>query len=66
MGPAVLGWASGGSELKPPGRAGPAATDAIRVSRAYDWAEYIEERVDMMRRWADLTDWVAGPMAWLP
>jgi hypothetical protein len=29
------------------------------VSRAYDWAEYLEERTEMMQRWADLLDQVA-------
>jgi len=33
--------------------------DGNSVSRAYDWAEYLEERSNMLQRWADLLDQVA-------
>ena len=36
-----------------------AHADGNSVSRAYDWAEYLEERSDMLQRWADLLDQVA-------
>ena len=36
-----------------------AHADGNKVSRAYDWAEYLEERSEMMQRWADLLDQVA-------
>ena len=36
-----------------------AHADGNKVSRAYDWAEYLEERADMLQRWADLLDQVA-------
>ena len=36
-----------------------AHADGNSVSRAYDWAEYLEERADMLQRWADLLDQVA-------
>ena len=36
-----------------------AHADGNKVSRAYDWAEYLEERSEMMQRWADLLDRVA-------
>jgi integrase len=36
-----------------------AHADGNSVSRAYDWAEYLDERADMMQRWADLLDQVA-------
>ena len=37
-----------------------AHADGNKVSRAYDWAEYLEERSEMMQRWADLLDQVAA------
>ena len=36
-----------------------AHADGNGVSRAYDWAEYLEERSSMLQRWADLMDQVA-------
>ena len=36
-----------------------AHADGNSVSRAYDWAEYLEERSEMLQRWADLIDQVA-------
>ena len=36
-----------------------AHADGNSVSRAYDWAEYLEERSEMLQRWADLLDQVA-------
>ena len=36
-----------------------AHADGNSVSRAYDWAEYLEERSEMLQRWADLLDVVA-------
>ncbi|MFM7267127.1 MAG: tyrosine-type recombinase/integrase [Cyanobium sp.] len=36
-----------------------AHADGNKVSRAYDWAEYLEERAEMLQRWADLLDEVA-------
>lgn len=36
-----------------------AHADGNKVSRAYDWAEYLDERAEMLQRWADLLDQVA-------
>jgi integrase len=36
-----------------------AHADGNSVSRAYDWAEYLDERADMLQRWADRLDQVA-------
>ena len=36
-----------------------AHADGNKVSRAYDWAEDLEERTERMQRWADLLDQVA-------
>jgi integrase len=43
-----------------------AHADGNSVSRAYDWAEYLEERSDMLQRWADLLDQVAVAAALAP
>jgi hypothetical protein len=36
-----------------------ADADGNRVSRSHDWAAYLEERSEMLQRWADLLDPVA-------
>lgn len=43
-----------------------AHADGNSVSRAYDWAEYLEERSDMLQRWADLLDQVAVAAGLVP
>ena len=43
-----------------------AHADGNSVSRAYDWAEYLEERSYMLQRWADLLDQVAVAGALAP